>query len=226
MDDFLSEKIIGFDIRIDNEGTSDEWFQRVTTSQMLRSGVITPLSIDRNIWPSIFDRVSFVEYEESCEDRFIDFPEGFWTGTFSDLWRNLQDLLNYLEQRRSRFTSQIFIVGISSINSEASRNYPDNMFPDITITTNPPVPQSDWKFLGYDVIGCGFFSGLMGWSHGGELDRKDLEGKFGPLLNEYHLFKNPSDAIIYTETANNRIPEHSPFYPCGLYEITRLNNNP
>lgn len=217
-----SEHIYGYDVRINIDQGNDDWFVRYTTEGALRRDITIPRSIDWIIWPPLFWQDGIGEFQSNVTDYMIGLPEGFWTGTFRNLWKDLDNLFEYIKQRRDEILCEVSIVGLSSVESEATKNYPELFFPDLEVLNNPPVPQSTWKKLGYDVVESGFYSAIYGWSHGRRLNREYLETHFGVLLNEYHLFERSVDAVSYTDLVNVGIPQHSPFIPCGLYEITRM----
>jgi hypothetical protein len=39
------------------------------------------------------------------------------------------------------------------------------------------------------------------------------------LLNEWHLFDNPEDATAFAAVTAKRVPEHSPFFAYGIYQL-------
>jgi hypothetical protein len=39
------------------------------------------------------------------------------------------------------------------------------------------------------------------------------------LLNEWHLFGNPEDAMAYAAVTAERVPEHAPFFGYGIYQL-------
>ena len=72
--------------------------------------------------------------------------------------------------------------------------------------------------LGYDVADYDLLGGLAncGYTPG---EAASLAPVWAPLLNEWHLFGNPEDAMAYAAVTAKRVPEHAPFFGYGIYQL-------
>jgi hypothetical protein len=90
-----------------------------------------------------------------------------------------------------------------------------------------PVPESAdpnapalerYDLLGYDVADWFLLSGLTNCGYSPE-EAASLAPTWAPLLNEWHLFDDPADAIAFEAVTAARVPEHAPFYGYGIYQL-------
>ncbi len=82
-----------------------------------------------------------------------------------------------------------------------------------------PPPAGTYDLLGYDVADYDLLSGLTNCGYSPE-EAASLAPIWAPLLNEWHLFGNPGDAMAYADVTEKRVPEHAPFYAYGIYQLT------
>jgi len=75
-----------------------------------------------------------------------------------------------------------------------------------------------YDLLGYDVADYDLLGGLTncGYTPG---EAASLAPVWAPLLNEWHLFGNPDDAMAYAAVTARRVPEHAPFFGYGIYQL-------
>jgi hypothetical protein len=80
----------------------------------------------------------------------------------------------------------------------------------------PGVERYD--LLGYDVADYDLLGGLTNCGYEPQ-EAASLAPVWTPLLNEWHLFDNPDDAVSYAEVTARRVPEHAPFFGYGIYQL-------
>jgi len=86
-------------------------------------------------------------------------------------------------------------------------------------SVDPAGPALDrYDLLGYDVADDDLLGGLAncGYTPG---EAASLAPVWAPLLNEWHLFGNPGDAVAYAAVTARRVPEHAPFFGYGIYQL-------
>ena len=84
---------------------------------------------------------------------------------------------------------------------------------------DPSAPAIErYDLLGYDVADYDLLGGLTncGYTPG---EAASLAPAWAPLLNEWHLFDNPVDAVAYTAVTARRVPEHTPFFGYVIYQL-------
>jgi hypothetical protein len=84
---------------------------------------------------------------------------------------------------------------------------------------DPSAPAVErYDLLGYDVADYDLLGGLTncGYTPG---EAASLAPVWAPLLNEWHLFGNPDDAVAYAAVTARRVPEHAPFFGYGIYQL-------
>jgi hypothetical protein len=92
----------------------------------------------------------------------------------------------------------------------------DGQTPESPEPTGPAVDRYD--LLGYDVADYDLLGGLTNCGYTPD-EAASLASAWAPLLNEWHLFGNPEDAIAYAAVTARRVPEHAPFYGYGIYQL-------
>jgi hypothetical protein len=75
-----------------------------------------------------------------------------------------------------------------------------------------------YDLLGYDVADYDLLGGLTNCGYTPE-EALSLAPVWAPLLNEWHLFDNPGDAVAYAAVTARRVPEHAPFFGYGIYQL-------
>jgi hypothetical protein len=75
-----------------------------------------------------------------------------------------------------------------------------------------------YDLLGYDVADYDLLGGLTNCGYTPD-EAASLAPAWAPLLNEWHLFANPEDAMAYAAVTAQRVPEHAPFFGYGIYQV-------
>ena len=76
--------------------------------------------------------------------------------------------------------------------------------------------SSVWPLLGFDVADHGRLSGLSNCGYD-SLTVDVWRARWGPLLNDSHLFDNRKAADEFRAVTDARVDEHAPFLVYGLY---------
>jgi hypothetical protein len=91
--------------------------------------------------------------------------------------------------------------------------------------TDPDAISLSWTFLGYDVAGGSFVSGLTTCGYTPE-QKEDAARRWSASLNAYHLFESAEAANEFRPYADERVAEHAPFWVYGLYWIDEVPSAP
>ncbi len=197
------EILLGFDARERWFGEEEPWGAEWITGALLRRDIDKPLSIDRLVWPSIFD------FHPELEPRY--------TGLYGQMWESLEQLERHL--RQAALTRDHWLVAFAvmpaACDSEQlarSREWGEN--------TSPKQLDSDWQLLGYDVADDSANSSLVTMRAAGDATHpKSLRTRWGPHLNRAHLFADCSQAAEFKRFSDQAIPDHAPFFVYGIWFV-------
>ncbi|HSK81017.1 MAG TPA: hypothetical protein VLQ45_31480 [Thermoanaerobaculia bacterium] len=206
--------LLGFDARPSKPPVWDEGRKR---DFLLRLDIVTPLSIDTAVWPSVF------ALHPELRPPYVG-PYGLYEnleslrkhvaaarGTPGDLCIVAFGVASGACTREERRVLDEFLRGVSPDGS------PGTTLPEI----NPPAADGGWSFLGYDVADLGgTTSGLMNCGFLPELeDVEALRLRWGPKLNDFHLFDSRKEAREFKDFSNQRVAEHAPFFIHGIWLV-------
>lgn len=176
--------------------------------QALAAGEVEkPLSIDRQVWPTVFDE--------------LDLEEPAYTGLFPGLWADLGRLETHLAARPElaarRWALAAFAVRPASCSAipEASwREWASDVVPARL------AADSDWLWRGLDVADRDGASALVVMR--GALDERDpgLPARLARHLNRWHLLISSEEAARLVAAADAALPAHAPF--C-VYDVWTRN---
>jgi hypothetical protein len=198
----------------------------------IRPEVSSPISVDRLICPSVFQP----EIQRTPEmDLFLTrFPHSLpverttlqtsrdWLDSDVNtlgLWIDVHRMLRWLGERPDVKQSVRLTVAIAVFLDNVSVLAPlwqAVSHEGVTPSTVPP----EWTTLGYDVADEGQVSALSNCQFE-EDDMVEARRRWREHINESGLFDNASVAAEFVNSANERVPEHAPFY---VYEILRTNH--
>jgi len=200
-----SESLIGFDAREwwmgQTNQRGEEWYRQ----WFLRHDVVKPLSIEREIWSSVFD--FFPEYEPRWK-----------TAHHAGLWKSLRKLEEHLpskELAEKPFVLVAFTV-ISAMAGSAKLILCDQCGEE----ASPHEIDPSWHFLGYDVADDAAWSGLL--TVRSVQDRENPESfreRWGPALNRWHLFNEVAPATAFNEYSSRVIPKYTPTFVYGIWLV-------
>jgi len=211
--------VLGFDARETWLPGSGGWDPKRRNAYLLRLDVTKPLSMDRNVWGSIFD------LRPDLVPAYTGPLVGLWEdlgrleailATEKQAWRRVAFVLSTVSATAGeRAALDRFLTGVDSDGAPVGR-------PE-TVIANPSVVHATWELLGYDVTDL-TTSGLsnMGYLPGVD-DTAALRTRWGPHLNDAHLFADRSQAEAFKDFSNGRVPEHAPFYVVGLWDIHKFH---
>lgn len=156
---------------------------------LLRS-VEAPRSVDPLVWPRIPVPAHLVRE---------------WTGPNADLW----DDLEALEALRVELSpAQSSLVAITCDACAGHFEAIDHL---------PPTSRR-WRFLGFDVADGSLLSALMNCGYLDPAEALGMRSRWASHLNGFHLFEDQAAANEFKQVSERRVPEHCPFFVCGLWE--------
>ena len=201
--------VLGFDARESPRRLAGSWPPERREGYLYRMDVESPLSADEMVWPSALKQ------------------RPAWTGRVNGLWEDLSQL-----QEAARGVEDCWIVAfavdLASCSERAERELTENLSgimpdgrpgpkPEPHEIASPHVLDSRWEWLGCDVSD---YFGMSGLSNTGFPDIETLRPEWGPRLNPHHLFDQVADARAFQALADQRAPEHAPFYVMGIWRTT------
>lgn len=203
------ELILGFDARemwLDGEAL---WNEQRRSAYLFRTDVAKPLSTDTIVWPSVFDADSIPPASVGLQD----------------LWSDLGSLRKSLEVAEGRRVKPCYLISITLLTEGLDKQEQEEWKAMLPAPT-PAVRHSDWSFLGYDVSDRWLLSGLSncGFLPDGE-HVPQLRDKWGPHLNDWHLFDSLERAGEFKQFSDGRVKEHAPFFVFGIWLIEVLNSS-
>jgi hypothetical protein len=192
------EQLLGFGAREMWLDLQSQWGDARRASMLFRLDVRRVLSVDEMIWRPVFD-----------VDRDLGRPQ--WTGYVQDLWDSLPRLRSKLEEAWKGEWKPCCLIAVTLVRKSATNNEQVQWLTR-TDTLTPATPDWNWRVLGFDVADAFLLSGLSNDGFRPDEDVKVLRDKWGPLLNQCHLFENLEDAENFRRLANIRSAEHAPFF--------------
>jgi len=201
-------RLIGFDARewslSDTALRGADWKETF----FLRAAVEKPLSMERAVWPSLFDL------------RSIEEPA--WTGIYQGLWSDLSALRQHLAQRSLPEEPFVF-VAFSVVRTDATAEEIERGR-DWGLDVKPGVIDPGWSFFGYEVSDDSAFSYLLTVRTVEALEAPaSLRKRWGPSLNRWHLFDEFAEARSFKEYNNQAHSPYAPFFVYGVWLVEGVN---
>jgi hypothetical protein len=209
-----SPLVLGFDAR---QADPAPWDEGRRTRFLLRLDVLQPLSIDRMVWPSVFD------LHPELAPPYVG-PYGYW--------EDLGDLRRHVDASRATL-GDAWLAAFAVVTTVCAADewtaldgFLRGIHPDGTpgehpsSVAHPAAVEESWSFLGYDVADLGGISGLA--NCGFLPEREDiaaLRDRWAPRLNSVHLFGDLGAAREFKEFSNRRVPEHAPFFVLEIWRV-------
>jgi hypothetical protein len=202
----MNQELLGFDIR-QCPGTylQTAWNQETRRAFLLRPEVTWPLSVDTEVWPSVFDDVK----EE-------DYPPGSVRPSLW-LWFDLRIMhaffLAHIKDQPQHGVS-IAVVLVTKEPARLNDYWEGVLYPYSQLS--PREVPTEWLFLGYDVADQYQLSGLANCRY----EASEISGfavTWAARLNEHGLFQTLDDAMSFRDLTDQRVREHAPFYVYGLF---------
>jgi hypothetical protein len=201
----IQERIIGYDAR-EYWLTLAAWNEKRKEGFLYRMDVLKVLSIDTRVWPTIFES----ENQPEPPDRF-----GILTS-----WANLSEVraavTETFRQKPMKAWRMIAITLLLDSHGEDKVPWSKQIPP-----ASPDRCGDDWTLLGYDVGDQWMLSALSNCGFRPVLDDVvKLRAKWGPRLNQFHLFENLEDAILFARFSDERLRgDHAPCFVYGLWIV-------
>lgn len=197
-------RIVGFDARERWCPLERLWSTERRAGFLLRD-VEKPLSTDIFVWPSVFQDVQLdLLHLDDLNLGAAGLSAPAWRGSIQDLW----DDLGTLERALADATIGPFDI-IAITTSDASSL-------DADISCSPAELDAGWELLGHDVSDRWLLSGLTNCGYA-ESEHQELRARWGPRLNQHHLFTDENDAVVFARGADTRVREHAPFLAWGVW---------
>jgi hypothetical protein len=211
----FEERLLGFDIR-ERGGEPDHlWDAERRAVFLLRVDAPKPLSVDTSVWPSVFDTgqgIGFPDPQRECL-HLAGVQAPVYTGPNAGLWEDANHMQLYLHEHWDK-PKPCVTIAISWASRSRFSN--EGRFGPYLAQTSPAEIDPYWERLGFDVGDGSLVSGLSNCGYLPE-EAQLLRPQWVTRLNETHLFDDPLHAFQFRNAAEERVPEHAPFFVYGLY---------
>ncbi|HTM48012.1 MAG TPA: hypothetical protein VL285_05015 [Bryobacteraceae bacterium] len=198
MSEGAREKLLGFDAREMWRETGSLLHPSHSRSTfLLREDVKKVFSADVLVWPSVFDGAG----------------RPAWIGANPPFWEDLEQF----EERLPGGAPFLRIAATWHIEPASEEEARARTGPH-DAPARPQTRDPAWKLLGFDVCDGSFLSGLSDCGYTPR-ERIELAPRWGPRLDEHHLFTRLADAFEFRALTDRRVAEHAPFFVIGLWKI-------
>jgi len=196
-------KLLGFDIRqCPGDYLLTDWNRE---SFLLKPDIKRPLSVDTDIWPSVFD-----DFEESEIPKHSLRPS-VW------VWFDLKAMEAFFMGQNKVQNRRGVRLGVELIIEKPLHG--DDFWEGVLGPYSPLSPgkiPSSWMPLGYDVADRYQVSGLSNCAYE-QSEKGSLQSTWESRLNEHGLFHKQDDAISFRDITDKRVQDHAPFYVYALF---------
>ena len=211
-----SHYVLCYDIRQRILKQKSGWPADRCQTFLFRPDIMNPIATDRHVLTNHYYDANTLPY----------------TGPFSPFWKSLVELQRFLEQfKLNNFDDLLLAISIDvSLLTQSELEYFHSLLGNknqkllklklFECLATPGKVQESWEFIGFDVSDSGFTSAISNMGFTSDDDIPSLRAKWGPYLNEYHLFDQAENAVRFKEFSNQRAPEHAPFFVFGLWSIS------
>jgi len=201
---WAEQNLIGFDAREWWLGAANsrgpEWQKRF----FLHSQIEKPLSIERAVWPSVFE--------------LTHAAEPAWTGLYKDLWDEL-DKLECAVGQQDLHGRPCVLMAFSVLTA--------HLDPDLRQRcqgwgsyVEPHQVGPSWSFLGYEVADDSAFSALLTMrAVPDSIHPQPFRECWAPHINRWHLFDELGSAVALQKYYDVAIPSHAPFFVYGHWLV-------
>ena len=187
------EVVIGFDTRIDPTAAGERWDEARRERFLLRDDV-TPLSADEAVWPRTDPQLLSEDGEEGEVRLEILTPR----------YASLEDALQHADPGE-------VVIGLTAWRGPGEAELPAG-------PAWPMKADPEWECIGWDVVSGVFPSALSNCGYGEE-DREAWRARWGPELNDHHLFEALPIAFAFRDASTRRLPDHAPLSVLGVYRV-------
>jgi hypothetical protein len=203
-------RVLGFDGRMGFEQhLTSPMPLDVRREMLLRTEIGSPFSIDRHVWPTVFQYYPRILQAAGLSDPQLIRTDADCTG---GLWLNLAKMKSRLSE--SERTAAVIAIELFAFADESL----DEFVGLIDFSPEPTVLPDCSFCLGYDIADSGMISGLSdcGFS---QAERSSLQTEWAPHINDFGLLASGERALDFKVITDKRVPEHAPFW---VYRISLL----
>jgi hypothetical protein len=205
----FTESLIGFDLREMWLLFDETWDQERRATYLLNPDIYKPLSLDRDIWPSVLD----------IEDPYFDVRKPY--RTTNHLWLDLTKLRESFTIRWGNQWKPSWVIAVTEVLDDSVLL---EAAPEL-FTPKPSQIDSSWKFLGYDIVAeWGLYTSTI-YVNFFSSERALVTNKWGSFLNGFHLFNHLNTAIEFANWSDVRDAGRGPYSVYGLYCIDKHSDN-
>jgi hypothetical protein len=201
--------LIGFDARLHRNLYEAEWPNERRRDYLIDPTVEWPLSVDPDVWPSIFDDPAASTLRRDPLHAILLQPDlGDLRQRHIGLWTRASALRDAIAAAGA--AERTVCVAIEVLLENGLERDPDW---DIRLGGETPCEPSrvDWARLGFDVADIDYTSGLSncGWL---AEDEQSWKERWLPFMNEHGLLADLGAATDLRAAMDDRAPEHAPFF--------------
>ena len=197
---------LGYDVRSDWKTDPADWSEKRRDLYLINKEVSRPLSTDRSVWPSLFDVLEFSE-ERTIQENVCQ------------LYDDSNELKDMAQKISKKNKLPWVLIAITLLWETVAKNE-RGMWSEFLhcLSVKPLNLPETAKWMGFDVSDQAFLSGLTNCGYD-RIQKSELIAKWGPHLNEFHLFHHFDQANDFKDFTNGRVKEHAPFYVYGIWML-------
>lgn len=195
--------LLGYDAREGWSRLEDSWDKDRRDRFLLRQDAEKVLSVDSDVWPSVFDVVPELTRPD-------------WTGYVQFLWDDLGALTGAIGSAAPLGSRQISWIAVELVSPTTSGTMLAVWQDRVRVIVPPRLEELPRTLAGYDVADYFLLSSLTNC----ESPRWADPLEWSPLLNQHHLFRDTASAVRFKEKADKHVPDHAPFFVFALWLIT------
>lgn len=213
--------LVGFDIRFGGRSWINRcWSETRRRRFLIRSDVDWPASVDRVVWPSVFQEQNL----SGSTDRgwretlpSIGLPSDAAALTDLALWNDLSEMEGwYRSQTRSWDETDISIA--AQVLLEPNQVLGGPLF-SISKAIETLVSRRSVTTLGFDVADANLTSALSNCALRDD-EVEDFRITWRDRINSLGLLQQLEHAVQFRRLADDSVPEHRPFY---VFELRRID---
>ncbi|MGH6892518.1 MAG: hypothetical protein ACREEP_09695 [Dongiaceae bacterium] len=211
--------VIGFDLRLPADSHLDgQWPANRRALFLLRPEIARPLSVDRMVWPSLFEFPGsnlLASRDAGC----VAFETTRHREVCSLLWSDLPRMTaaipaDIVRLGKSCETVRIDLETEAAVTADGAWGY---LLDDPILDDRV---QGNWQFLGYDIADAALCSALSNCGYQSS-ERAQIADIWAARLNEAGLMRDWAAARAFCDLSDRRIREHAPFFVLALYRLAQ-----
>jgi len=219
------ELLLGYDMRLHPEDCKGDWSKQRKSIYLLNENTEYPLSVDINVWPSIFEfREGNPEAPRSCissagkviaPSKVIVDIDHSGVDAFYNTWSAYEEMSRYASIHE--YPANIVPVALTLILTNILTNDVLSYYSlkEKVEMAKHYIPAT-LSFVGYDIGDVGMISGLTNCGYT-KKSKTDIYDKYHNKMNYYGLFDEYHVAHDFKVMTYHRVKSHAPFYVYGIY---------